>query len=113
MISAYVGVYLRCLRKTRHLTLTRVAELSKMHVGIVSRIERGSYKPTLEQLLELCAVYGFKVSDLIALATEAMETSVYEALANSGHTEMLDYIRPFSVVVDFANAVNKDFIIPN
>ncbi len=55
--SAHLGADLRALRKTRGLTLQRVAEAIERSVGWLSQIERGIGEPSLTDLRRLAALY--------------------------------------------------------
>lgn len=60
-----VGPRLRAIRKQRRSTLSQVAELTGMSVSMLSRIESGQRRPTLEVLLPLARTYRMPLDDLV------------------------------------------------
>jgi transcriptional regulator with XRE-family HTH domain len=58
------------LRKSRRLTLTRVAEATGISKSTLSRLENGGRRPTLELLLALSHAYRVPLDDLVAAPEE-------------------------------------------
>lgn len=69
-LTIRLAARLRTLRQDRGLSLERLAELSGVSRGSLSRLENAEVSPTAEVLGKLCAAYGMTASRLIALAEE-------------------------------------------
>jgi transcriptional regulator with XRE-family HTH domain len=65
-----VGPRLKRLRMRRKLTLTGVAESTRISKSTLSRLETGQRRPTLELLLALSHVYRVPLDDLVAAPEE-------------------------------------------
>ena len=52
-------------RKTMKLSQAALSEKANIHRSMLSRLELADYSPSVDQLLSLCAVLGFKPSDVI------------------------------------------------
>jgi len=77
-----LGIRLRELRKTRHLTQEEFAELAGFSIQHVGDIERGQASPTFSCLCRLAEVLDVSVSDLFAVPenTEPDETEMRQNL---------------------------------
>ena len=64
-LLAAVGPRLRALRRERELTLTAVAETTRISVSTLSRLESGQRRATLELLLPLARAYRVPLDDLV------------------------------------------------
>ncbi|NLW13111.1 MAG: helix-turn-helix transcriptional regulator [Trueperella sp.] len=62
---AGLGPRLRKLRMDHGLTLDELSERTGLPTSTLSRLETGSRKPSLEQLLPLAKIYGLGLDDLI------------------------------------------------
>jgi DNA-binding XRE family transcriptional regulator len=60
-----VGPHLRSLRQDRGVTLTQVAKQTGVSVSVLSRLESGDRRPSLELLLPLARVYGVTLDELV------------------------------------------------
>lgn len=60
-----LGNELRRLRKSRRLTLAKVAEVTELSVSFLSDVERGRTKPSLDTLEKLAACYHVSVNDIL------------------------------------------------
>lgn len=63
-MNGRLGYQLRQLRKNKKLTLAKVAELTGMDTGLLSKIERGDRKISKESLLNLSALYETRFDEL-------------------------------------------------
>jgi transcriptional regulator with XRE-family HTH domain len=62
---AAVGPRLRALRKERETTLAELSKATGISVSTLSRLESGSRRPTLEQLLPLARAHGVTLDELV------------------------------------------------
>lgn len=53
-----VGLVLRSLRKSRHITIQELAKLLNRSTGYISQLERGISQPTLKDLYAACTVFS-------------------------------------------------------
>lgn len=60
-----VGDRLRALRRQRETTLAEVSAATGISVSTLSRLESGSRRPTLEQLLPLARTHGVTLDELV------------------------------------------------
>lgn len=60
-----IGPRLRALRRERAITLARLAEVMGVSESVLSRLESGKRRPTLELLLPLARIYGVPLDDLV------------------------------------------------
>ncbi|WP_067542159.1 helix-turn-helix domain-containing protein [Nocardia crassostreae] len=60
-----VGPRLRALRKQRQTTLADLSAATGISVSTLSRLESGSRRPTLEQLLPLARAHGVTLDELV------------------------------------------------
>ena len=60
-----VGPRLRRVREQRGMTLTEVANLTRMSKSTLSRLENGQRRPSLELLLPLAQTYRVPIDDLV------------------------------------------------
>lgn len=66
VVLSRIGPRLRQLRKDRGLTLAALSERTRIPVSILSRLETGKRRPTLELLLPLAACHGVALDQLVA-----------------------------------------------
>ncbi|WP_036375122.1 helix-turn-helix domain-containing protein [Micromonospora sp. ATCC 39149] len=62
---ADVGPRLRALRRQRETTLAELSAATGISVSTLSRLESGTRRPTLEQLLPLARAHGVTLDDLV------------------------------------------------
>lgn len=60
-----IGQYLKEKRKEKSLTLNEVALMLELTAGYISRIERGTSKPSKEVLIKLCNIYDIPIREVI------------------------------------------------
>ncbi|RZQ61440.1 helix-turn-helix domain-containing protein [Amycolatopsis suaedae] len=60
-----VGPQLRALRRERGTTLAELSAVTGISVSTLSRLESGSRRPTLEQLLPLAKAHGVTLDELV------------------------------------------------
>lgn len=60
-----VGPRLKQLRQRHEITLTELAEETRISTSTLSRLEAGLRRPTLEQLLPLARAYGVTLDELV------------------------------------------------
>ena len=60
-----VGPRLRALRRQRDTSLAALAEVTRISVSTLSRLESGQRRPSLELLLPLARAHGVQIDDLI------------------------------------------------
>jgi transcriptional regulator with XRE-family HTH domain len=65
-----VGARLKRIRTQRRMTLTGVAEATRISKSTLSRLETGQRRPTLELLLALSHAYRVALDDLVAAPPE-------------------------------------------
>jgi transcriptional regulator with XRE-family HTH domain len=65
-----VGARLKRIRTQRRMTLTGVAEATRISKSTLSRLETGQRRPTLELLLALSHTYRVALDDLVAAPPE-------------------------------------------
>jgi transcriptional regulator with XRE-family HTH domain len=63
------------LRRRRDITLSDLAEETGISTSMLSRLEAGLRRPTLEQLLPLARVYGVTLDELSTLRRPATRAS--------------------------------------
>lgn len=63
-----LGEALRSFRKAKGLTLVELAERAHSYEGNLSRIERGTAKPSLDLLYRLAAALDISVTELFQIA---------------------------------------------
>ena len=64
-VLAGVAPRLRAARKRSGLTLESLSRRTEISVSVLSRLESGKRRPTLELLLPLAGVYGIALDDLV------------------------------------------------
>jgi transcriptional regulator with XRE-family HTH domain len=64
-LSSRVGERLRALRRQRNATLADVAAITGLSQSLLSRLESGKRRPTLEALLPLARAYRVPLDDLV------------------------------------------------
>lgn len=61
-----IGVRLRRLRESKHLSLASLCQLTGISKSTLSRLESGSRKPSLELLLPIAAALGVPLDEIVA-----------------------------------------------
>lgn len=64
--AADVGARLRALRKERHLTQTELARQIGIQQSDLSRMEKGEYRVSLDNLFKILAVFDVTLNDFFA-----------------------------------------------
>jgi transcriptional regulator with XRE-family HTH domain len=72
------GKRIRFLRKQRHLTQERLAEISGLSVDGIRRLERGAFSPSLATLVSLCNGLEVSISTLFGPFEGMRRTDVLE-----------------------------------
>jgi len=73
--AATVGARLRSLRKERHLTQTQLARQIGIQQSDLSRMEKGEYRVSLDNLFKILAIFEVSFSDFFDKQQEAAEPS--------------------------------------
>jgi len=60
--ATQLGRDIRALRKSRHLTLTELANELERSVGFISQLERGISEPSISDLRKIAALFGVPIS---------------------------------------------------
>lgn len=60
-----VGPRLKALRQERQVTLAQLSQATGISASTLSRLESGTRRPTLEQLLPLARAYGVTLDELV------------------------------------------------
>lgn len=63
-----LGQSIRMLRKNKGLTLAELANKVESHVGNLSRIERGSAKPSLNLLYKISDALDYSLAEIFSMA---------------------------------------------
>lgn len=63
-VSEHLGATLRQLRQQHDLTLQEVAEKTGLSAGFLSKIERGTSQPTINNLQKICYALHVTINDL-------------------------------------------------
>jgi len=71
--AANVGARLRSLRKERHLTQTELARQIGIQQSDLSRMEKGEYRVSLDNLFKILAVFDLAFDDLFNNTKETVE----------------------------------------
>ena len=72
-----LGKQIREIRRQRHLTQEKLAEMVDLSVPYISHLERGSKKPSMEVLVRLAENLGVTVDQLLAGKQETDKTAFY------------------------------------
>ncbi len=99
-----LGTALRELRKSRGITLAELAERAGSHVGNLSRIERGTAKPSLDLLYRLAEGLDFSLSEIFSAADQRDHDDKQVAL-NAVFIALLDQDR--ELLLDFAKLLHE------
>jgi len=70
---ASIGVRLRRLRKQRNMTQSDLARQIGIQQSDLSRIEKGEYRISLDNLFKLLSVFGVQLSEFFAGATAGQQ----------------------------------------
>lgn len=99
-----LGTALRQLRKSKGITLAELAERAGSHVGNLSRIERGTAKPSLDLLYRLSEALDFSLAEIFSAADHRGHDEKQVAL-NSVFIALLDQDR--ELLLDFARLLQE------
>lgn len=69
-----IGQHLRAARKSRGLTQAKVSEMLNVAENTYSNIERGSQKPSLSRIIQLCEIYSIKPSSVLDDCSDTLIT---------------------------------------
>lgn len=78
MDTPEVGPRLRSLRRSRRLTLARLASQTGITESTLSRLENGRLQPTLAQLMPLARAYGLGLDALVGLTASRSDGVVHK-----------------------------------
>ena len=102
--AANVGARLRLLRKDRHLTQTELARQIGIQQSDLSRMEKGEYRVSLDNLFKILAVFDIALQDFFAdkqaaeeprraLSHEDMQIlHLVKQLSESGRREAMEFL---------------------
>lgn len=102
--AANVGARLRSLRRERHLTQTELARQIGIQQSDLSRMEKGEYKVSLDNLFKILAVFDLGFDDLFdgqqaaaeprrALSQENMQIlHLVRQLGDEGRREAMEFL---------------------
>ena len=102
--AANVGARLRSLRRERHLTQTELARQIGIQQSDLSRMEKGEYKVSLDNLFKILAVFDLGFDDLFdgqqaaveprrALSQEDMQIlHLVRQLGDEGRREAMEFL---------------------
>ena len=71
-----IGRHLRAARKNKHLTQAEVSEKLNIAENTYSNMERGSQKPSLSRIIQLCEIYGIKPGIVLDDCTDDLITQI-------------------------------------
>ena len=100
--AATVGVRLRSLRKERHLTQAELARQIGIQQSDLSRMEKGEYRVSLDNLFKILAVFDVSFEDFFAepedeprraLSREDMQIlQLVKQLSEDGRREAMEFL---------------------
>lgn len=103
--AAEVGARLRALRKERHLTQTELARQIGIQQSDLSRMEKGEYRVSLDNLFKILAVFEVSLNDFFdhqgevddsprrALSHEDMQIlHLVRQLSEDGRREAMEFL---------------------
>jgi transcriptional regulator with XRE-family HTH domain len=102
--AATVGARLRALRKERHLTQTELARQIGIQQSDLSRMEKGEYRVSLDNLFKILAVFDVAINDFFHAETpeaeprrhlshEDMQTlQLLRQLSEEGRREVMEFL---------------------
>jgi len=101
--AATVGARLRSLRKERHLTQTELARQIGIQQSDLSRMEKGEYRVSLDNLFKILAVFDVSFNDFFAdraddeprraLSREDMQIlHLVKQLSEEGRREAMEFL---------------------
>ncbi len=102
--AADVGARLRSLRKERHLTQTELARQIGIQQSDLSRMEKGEYRVSLDNLFKILAVFDIALNDFFvdkqtddeprrALSREDMQIlHLVRQLSEPGRREAMEFL---------------------
>ncbi len=99
-----LGQALKQLRKKQGLTLAELAEQTHSHVGNLSRIERGTARPSLDLLYRLAEALGFSITDIFSVA-ENRQLNARQVALNAVFISLLEEDQ--RLLLEFAELLTK------
>jgi transcriptional regulator with XRE-family HTH domain len=102
--AATVGARLRMLRKERHLTQTELARQIGIQQSDLSRMEKGEYRVSLDNLFKILAVFDVSLNDFFnerhadaeprrSLSQEDMQIlHLVRQLSEAGRREAMEFL---------------------
>jgi transcriptional regulator with XRE-family HTH domain len=103
--AADVGARLRALRKERHLTQTELARQIGIQQSDLSRMEKGEYRVSLDNLFKILAIFDVAINDFFEdrpsdtgetnrpLSREDMQTlQLLRQLSEEGRREVMEFL---------------------
>ncbi|MGI8527293.1 MAG: helix-turn-helix domain-containing protein [Pseudolabrys sp.] len=89
-ISELIGARIRRARLANSLTLAVTAQRAGLSEAFLSRVERGEAQSSIANLVQICAVLGLGLQDLLAQSAQPDKTrvSVYRTADTARHTEL-------------------------
>lgn len=75
---------IRRLREQHDLTLAQLSEVSKVSIGVISKLERNQASAELDTLFRLARAFGLSATDLLAMTESALAHQVDETSYRSG-----------------------------
>lgn len=71
-----IGRHLRAARKSKHFTQAEVSEKLSIAENTYSNMERGSQKPSLARIIQLCEIYEIKPGSVLDDCSETLITQI-------------------------------------
>ena len=102
--AAQIGLRLRRLRRERHLSQAKLARQIGIQQSDLSRMEKGEYRVSLDNLFKILAIFEIKVADFFAeqqprptaskpLAREDMQVlQMLRKLSPEGRREVMEFL---------------------
>lgn len=102
--ATQIGASLRRLRKERHLSQSDLARQIGIQQSDLSRMEKGEYRVSLDNLFKILGVFGIKIADFFAeesspapatrpLAREDMQIlHLLKKLSPEGRREVMEFL---------------------
>ncbi|MGH7879950.1 MAG: helix-turn-helix domain-containing protein, partial [Candidatus Binataceae bacterium] len=86
-VAAAIGARIRRARVANSLTLVALAERAGLSEAFLSRVERGKAQSSIANLVQICAILGLGLQDLLAGHGQSAKTitSVYRSGAADQH----------------------------
>jgi quercetin dioxygenase-like cupin family protein/DNA-binding Xre family transcriptional regulator len=89
-VAAAIGARIRRARVANSMTLSALAGRAGLSEAFLSRVERGKAQSSIANLVQICAILGLGLQDLLAGHGQSQRTisSVYRAAALDQHGEL-------------------------